>query len=96
MIRLPLVVWFLVWTLSCLGIVQAAETRESPSAQEIFQQGVAAYRDDDNEQALKAFVKARERGLDKAALHYNPGVILYRMGRHEQAAGGFERLIEQS
>lgn len=61
------------------------------AADELFGSGVEAFREERYEDALEHFRRARARGLDSPALHYNMGVSYYRLGRLEPAAAAFRR-----
>ena len=60
------------------------------SGDEDFRRGVAAFRAKDFDGARRFFEQARSDGLDTAALHYNLGSTLYKLGRYEEAARSFE------
>lgn len=65
---------------------------QAQTAQDIFQQGLAAARAGDSQTALSYFERAREAGLASGALFYNLGVTHYRLGQYPQARDAFERL----
>lgn len=60
----------------------------------MFNQGVAAFQDGDLERALDQFLSARWAGMDTGALHYNLGVVYYRLGRYEAAESEFRHLLD--
>jgi tetratricopeptide (TPR) repeat protein len=59
------------------------------SAQDYLKQGVKVAESGDYRAALVQFQKAKEAGLDNAALHYNFGVAYYRLGSYENAKKAF-------
>jgi len=54
-----------------------------------FHRGVTAFRSQDYEGARRHFEQARLAGLDTAALHYNLGSTLYKLGRYDEAQQSF-------
>lgn len=65
---------------------------QAQTAQDTFQQGLAAARAGDSHAALGYFERAREAGLASGALFYNLGVTHYKLGQYPQAREAFERL----
>jgi tetratricopeptide (TPR) repeat protein len=56
------------------------------------EQGVQAFRAGDYQAALRAFLDARQAGLDTPGLHYDLGATYYRLGRYAEAEREFEAL----
>lgn len=67
----------------------SASHADSPQA--AFAAGVAASKQGDYEQAVRAFRRARDQGLATPALHHNLGVAYYKLGRYELARAAFKR-----
>lgn len=63
----------------------AADTRSD------YQQGMAAFKDANYQQALRHFQQAEERGMSSVTLHYNLGATHYRLGNYEKSKSYFTR-----
>lgn len=83
------VIYYLLLLIS-LPIVVSAN-----NASDYFQQGISASRSNDYQQAVVAFEKAQQAGMDITALHYNLGVSYYKLGRYAEAEMSFKRLIDR-
>lgn len=59
-----------------------------------FDQGIKAAKAGDYKSALKQFEKAKEAGLDSAALQFNFGVVYYKLGQYEKAKQAFTVLTK--
>ncbi|MGM0767747.1 MAG: tetratricopeptide repeat protein [Pseudomonadota bacterium] len=55
--------------------------------------GIEHFRNGELEAAREAFENAKAAGLDSNSLHYNLGVVYYRLGRYEHAADAFSALL---
>ena len=56
---------------------------------ELFTQGVGAFKSGDFASALRYFQQAQSVGLHQPALYYNLGVSLYKLGRYAEAEDAF-------
>ena len=61
-------------------------------AERAYEEGVAAFRDEDYARARDRFLDARRRGLDSPNLDLNLGLTYYRLGEHERAREHLERV----
>jgi len=77
------VVTVLLLSLSAIPCSVAGE------AEDLFERGVKAFHSADFAAAAQAFERARKAGMDTAALHYNYGSALYRLGRYAEAQAAF-------
>lgn len=59
------------------------------SAEELFDQGVKAFRSGQFNIAKQSFERARAAGMDSGALYYNYGSTLYKLGRFAEAQAAF-------
>lgn len=59
--------------------------------QDLFNEGMHAFRQGDYRQALARFEAAKRAGLGTPALHYNIGVCHYRLGDYGRARAAFEK-----
>lgn len=59
---------------------------------ELFRRGTEAYSNNNHVKARDYFEAAREQGLDTSALHYNLGVVYYRLEHYDAAERSFRRL----
>lgn len=80
--------------LSSSAYAQTTAQTTVPTAEEYFDLGVEASRNEDYQQALQAFLAAADSGMDSAALHYNLGVVHYRLQTFEQASDAFRALLD--
>lgn len=64
-------------------------------ASDYFQQGIAAFKNDNYQQALEAFDRSQQAGLNTTALIYNFGVSYYRLGRYADAEMAFKKLFDR-
>jgi len=65
-------------------------------ADDYFDLGVKAARQQKFDEALKAFLQAKSAGLNTSELHYNLGVAYYKLGNYEKAAASFRHLIHNT
>lgn len=72
-----------------LGLWLCAPMAWAATADELFAQGVGAFKRGHFQDALAAFRQALAAGLDTATLHYNLGVTLYKLGRYAEAQDAF-------
>ena len=77
--------WVLI-SINCMVIGDPADR--------YFEIGVRAAQKQQYQVALKAFVQAKSAGLDSPELHYNLGVVYYKLERFDKAASNFKRLIQ--
>lgn len=63
------------------------------ASRDLFDRGVAAFRNKDYASALQFFEKARSEGLDDNKLHYNLGVTYYKLGRFADANRAFRKIV---
>lgn len=76
--------------LACFLLVLAAGTSlAETSPRDRFANGLEAYRLGEPDRALAHFQAARSGGLDTPALHYNLGVVLYKLNRLADARAAF-------
>lgn len=61
--------------------------------QSLFDSGVRAFRDGHYQQALNAFLQARQQGLDTAVLDYNLAVSYYKTQQYSKSVAAFKRAI---
>ncbi len=64
----------------------------SDGGRQLFEQGVDALQNDNQEAAIERFEAARESGLDTGALYYNLGLAHYRAGDLDAAENAFRRV----
>jgi tetratricopeptide (TPR) repeat protein len=64
------------------------------SAENDFEQGVAAFKAGDNEDAISYFESAMSQGMDTVALRYNLASSYYKVGRYDDARKYFISLLE--
>lgn len=60
----------------------------------LFQKGVEAFQDGEFDEAAQTLEKARSSGYDTASLHYNLGVVYFRLERYRQSRSAFRRLLD--
>lgn len=65
---------------------------QSSGAQQLFEQGRAAFERQDYAKALAYFESAAAEQLPGPAVHFNIGVAAYRLGRYDKARAAFERV----
>lgn len=78
------------WLLLNLPVVVLAS-----DASDYFQQGISAFKNDNYQQALDAFERSQQTGLNTTALIYNLGVAYYRLGRYTDAEIAFKKLLNR-
>jgi hypothetical protein len=61
---------------------------------EAFDQGISEFRKGNYDRALVLFQTARRHGIDTPALHYNLGVVWYRLGRYGDARAEFLQILD--
>ena len=74
-------------------LYQQLEARESVIASYAYNLGVVWLELDEIENALAAFDRARQAGLQSAALDYNRGIALYRLERYGDALIAFDAAL---
>ena len=82
-----------LWLAIAIGLAPLCAVTGDPGRVH-FERGVEASRDGSYKEALKSFQQARNEGLDSATLHYNIGVVLFRLERLDEAGIAFRRAAE--
>lgn len=75
-------------------LVFASSLALAAPPEKMFDEGIAASRQGNYQQAIRHFRRAREQGMDKPDLYFNLGVAYYRTGRYGDARASFERAAE--
>lgn len=93
--RRSLVLLFTTIAIACSSMSWAAEApaKEAGAAAAVYARGVAAFRAGDFEAARADFLHARELGYTGKQLAYSLGAACYRLGRYDEAALEFRRLL---
>lgn len=63
------------------------------TVQDLFNQGVEAFRNQNYQVALDYFERAQEGGLDNAKLYYNLGVTNYKLERYKDSENAFLKIV---
>lgn len=87
----PLLLCALLW-FPLPAASQPPETDASPGAAAMAQ-GIALFQDGQPEQALAYLLEASRLGVSSPTLHYNLGVVHYRLGRYPDAEQAFRQLL---
>ena len=66
------------------------------TAEKDFQLGTNAFENQEYEQAIHYFQKAKEQGMDTPALYYNLGVAFFKSQKLEQAKKQFQRISQNA
>lgn len=78
-----------IGALLLLGMSSAPYAQSKGAAPDLYDDALTAMRAEDYRSAAQLFAKAQMAGLNTAALHYNHGVALYKLGRYAQARTEF-------
>ncbi len=81
------------WLLLVLLLVWDNTTAWAGNAKDAYRAGNEAFRAGAYEQALEAYLQARQAGIKKNALIYNLAVTYYKLGRYEEAGRHFRELL---
>ncbi|MEC8823973.1 MAG: tetratricopeptide repeat protein, partial [Pseudomonadota bacterium] len=71
-----------------------AQSAFSDGASEALAQGVVQFQQGNLGQARESFQLAAELGVQSPSLHYNLGVVCYRLGDYPAARQWFSRLLD--
>ncbi|TDT39434.1 tetratricopeptide repeat protein [Halospina denitrificans] len=80
--------------LASASVVASEADRLSP--QERFRAGVEAFQAGELKRSRALLEAAWEGGVDTTALHYNLGVVYYKLGEYQRAEAHFGRLLDTS
>jgi tetratricopeptide (TPR) repeat protein len=77
------------WGWYLLGLWFLASVARAATGDQLFAQGVGAFKNGNFDLAVTYFQQARAAGLDLPSLYFNLGASLYKLGRYAQAEEAF-------
>lgn len=92
MVRVPALVW--IGLLIGVGLSAMPAFAGEDDAGRAFREGVVAFQGGDLQRSRVLLEQAAAMGYSTSALHYNLGVVYYRLERYDRAETEFERLLD--